>query len=305
MQARVFVTGASGFVGSAVVDELLARRHPVHALLNRRPVTENARTFRGDLFDNAVLDEAMRGCDAVIHLVGIIMEHPSKGITFQRIHFDGAKNVIDAAVRNGIKRFIHMSALGVRPDAVSDYHTTKYRAEEYLRATGLDWTIFRPSMIHGPRGEFMQMAAKWSRMQAPPFLFMPYFGAGFLGFGGAGMLQPVYVNDVARAFVDALENPRTIGEAYLLGGTEQLTWPELHRTISQAIVGRKRWTFPLPVWKAKLLAAIGLGKVAGFNRDQIIMSQEDNTCDLTKFEQDFGWTPRGFEESLKSYAALL
>jgi NADH dehydrogenase len=160
-------------------------------------------------------------------------------------------------------------------------------------------------MIHGPRGEFMQMAAKWSRMQAPPFLFMPYFGAGFLGFGGAGMLQPVYVNDVARAFVDALENPRTIGEAYLLGGTEQLTWPELHRTISQAIVGRKRWTFPLPVWKAKLLAAIGLGKVAGFNRDQIIMSQEDNTCDLTKFEQDFGWTPRGFEESLKSYAALL
>jgi NADH dehydrogenase len=305
MQARVFVTGAGGFVGSAIVDELLARRHPVHALAHRRPVREDARAFRGDLFDDAALDEAMRDCHAVIHLVGIIMEHPSRGVTFERIHFEGARNVIDAAVRNGVKRFIHMSALGVRPDAVSDYHKTKYRAEEYLRASGLDWTIFRPSMIHGPRGEFMQMAVKWSRMQAPPFLFMPYFGAGFIGRGGAGMLQPVYVGDVARAFVDALENPRTIGETYLLGGTDRLTWPQLHHTISQAIVGHKRLVVPLPVWKAKLLASIGLGKLAGFNRDQIIMSQEDNTCDLTKFQQDFGWTPRGFEESLKEYAARM
>src|SRR4051794_21401258 len=126
MPVRVFVTGGSGFVGSALIDELLSRQHPVHALVNRRPVSDQVRQFPGDLFDAKALDEAMSGCDAVIHLVGIIFEYPSKGITFERIHFQGARNVIDAAIRNGIRRFIHMSALGVRPDAVSTYHKTKY-----------------------------------------------------------------------------------------------------------------------------------------------------------------------------------
>ncbi len=308
MPTRIFVTGAGGFVGSAICTELIARQHSVNALIHRQAQEnppDRLQVFRGDLFDDKTLDEGMRGCDAVVHLVGIIMEKPSQGITFERIHFQGARNVIDAAVRNRVKRFVHMSALGVRPDAVSDYHKTKFRAEEYLRASPLEWTIFRASMIHGPTGEFMKMEAKWSRKSAPPFLFMPYFGAGFLGTRGAGMLQPVYVGDVARAFADAVEKRRTVGEVYPLGGPDEVSWPELHQTIAQAIVGHKRWVMAIPVWKAKLLAAIGIGKLAGFNRDQIIMSQEDNTCDLSKFEEDFGWTPRGFEEALKEYAAQL
>src|SRR5262252_7117141 len=107
-----------------------------------------------------------------------------------------------------------MSALGTRPDAVSTYHKTKFAAEQYVRGSGLDWTIFRPSLIHGPKGEFLQMEAKWARYAAPPFLFMPYFGAGPFGTGGAGKLQPVYVKDVARAFADALSNRKTIGEIF-------------------------------------------------------------------------------------------
>ena len=80
----------------------------------------------------------------------------------------------------------------------------------------------------------MQMEAKWARGAAPPFLFMPYFGAGFMGWGGAGKLAPVYVGDVARAFVDALEKPNAIGEVYPIAGPDQLTWPELHRTCAKA-----------------------------------------------------------------------
>src|SRR5581483_281406 len=294
--------------GSAVIGELIARQHHVHALVNRRKLDDfgsAVHSYRGDLFDSRALDEAMDGCDAVMHLVGIIMEHPSRGITFERIHFEGARNVIDAAIRNGVKRFVHMSALGVRLDAVSNYHKTKYRAEEYLRGSNLEWTIFRPSMIHGRRGEFMQMEAKWARRKAPPFLVMPYFGAGLLGRGGAGMLQPVYVNDVARAFVDAMEKNQTIGETYPLGGAEQLSWPEMHRAVARAVMGHPRWVLPIPAWYAKILARIGVGKLAGFNRDQIVMSQGENTCDLTKFEHDFGLSPVGFEQSLSSYAGSL
>jgi NADH dehydrogenase len=198
-----------------------------------------------------------------------------------------------------------MSALGVRPGAVSTYHQTKYLAEQDVRNSPLDWTIFRPSLIHGPAGEFMQMEAKWARGTAPPFLFMPYFGAGAFGRGGAGMLQPIHVNDVARAFVDALENPKTVREIYPLGGPDRVSWPQLHRTVARAVVGRRRWILPMPVWKARLLTHIVPPSLLPFNRDQVIMSQEDNTADLAKFKSDFGWEPRSFEASLLEYAASI
>lgn len=309
MPGRVFVTGASGFVGSAVLEELASRGFAVNALV--RPGSkldapgDSAHIVRGNLFDDRPLDEGIRGCDAVIHLVGIIMEKRSKDVTFERIHFEGTKRVVDAAVRNGVKRYVHMSALGTRPDAVSEYHKTKYRAEEFVRASGLDWTIFRPSMIHGPKGELMRMEAAWARAAAPPFLFMPYFGAGPFGFGGAGLLQPVYVNDVARAFVDALEKRATVGEIFPIAGPDRMTWPRLHRAVAQAVVGRNRWVMPIPVWKAKLLTRIVPGSLLPFNRDQVVMSREDNTTDLSKFEDAFGWRPQPFEPTLRAYAGQL
>src|SRR5450432_526511 len=111
MPNRVFVTGASGFVGTAVVEELVSRNHQIRALVNRREIEINGvESIKGSLFDSASLDRGMSGCDAVIHLVGIIMQRPSKGITFNRIHFEGTKNVVDAAKRAGIKRYLHMSA---------------------------------------------------------------------------------------------------------------------------------------------------------------------------------------------------
>ena len=300
---RVFVTGGSGFVGSAVIDELLSRGYRVNALVNRRKLDRaDVQSIQGGLFDENALDEGLRDSDAVIHLVGIIMQRASKGITFERMHFEGTRRVVGAARRNGAKRYVHMSALGTRPNAVSDYHRTKFKAEEYVRASGLDWTIFRPSFIHGPRGEFMQMEAKWARRKAPPFLFMPYFGAGALGRGGAGQLQPVYVGDVARAFVDALEKPNTIGEIYPLGGPDVVTWPQMHHIVSEAIVGKKRRAVAIPAWYAKAITHVVPAALLPFNRDQVIMSQEENTCDLSKFVDDVGWTPRPFAETVRSYA---
>ncbi len=308
MPDRVFITGGSGFVGSAIVDELLQRHYAINVLVNRHDLRSNVGTiksFKGGLFDAGAIDRAIAGCNAVIHVVGIIMEKPAQGITFERLHFEATRNVVDAAVRAGVRRYIQMSALGVRPDAASRYHQTKYKAEEYVRQSGLDWTIFRPSLIHGPAGEFMKMESRWVRKVAPPFLFMPYFGAGIFGQKGAGLLQPVYVGDVARAFVDALANPKTIGEVYPLGGAQQVTWPQLHNISAQAIRGKKRWVLPLPAWYARVLTYLMPGALLPFSRDQVTMSQEDNTADLTKFIHDFGWTPRPFAQALASYATEL
>jgi NADH dehydrogenase len=308
MPGRTFVTGASGFVGRAVVEELTSRGFPVNALARRGQVSTasgDVRTITGDLFDDKALDEGLRDADGVVHLVGIIAEKRSRGATFERIHHQGARRIVDAANRHGVRRYIHMSALGTRADAVSDYHKTKYEAEQYVRASGLDWTIIRPSLIHGPGGEFMKMETGWVRRQSPPYLFMPYFGAGPLGLGGAGLIQPVYVKDVARAFVDALERPQTIGKAYDLGGPETMTWPQMHRKVAVALVGKPRAVMALPAWYAKLLTAMTPAFLLPFNRDQVIMSQEGSTCDLTPFPADFGWGPREFVEALESYKSQL
>lgn len=307
MPDRVFLTGGSGFVGSAILSELLVRGYSVNALTHRGklPVASpQLHESHGDLFDPGTLDSAMAGCDAVIHLIGVIMEKPSKGITFERMHFEATRRMVDATRRNNINRYIQMSALGTRPDGISDYHRTKWKAEQYVRESTLNWTIFRPSLIHGPGG-FMQMEARWARKSAPPFLAMPYFGKGLLGLSGSGLLQPVFIQDVARAFVDAIDTPASIHKTYDLAGPERFTWPQFHEASAQEIVGKHRLAAPLPAWFAKLLASAGLGPLLDFSRDQVIMSQEDNTGDPQPFETDFGWKLQPFRSTLSAYAGEL
>src|SRR3990167_4875721 len=131
---RVFVTGATGFVGRAVVQALRAEGHLVRCLV--RPGSErDLRGFEaiervpGDVLAPQALEEAMAGCDAVVHLVGIIREHPASGATFYRVHVQGTVNVAAAAAAVGARRLLHMSALGAREGARSDYHRTKWAAE--------------------------------------------------------------------------------------------------------------------------------------------------------------------------------
>jgi NADH dehydrogenase len=303
MARRIFITGGSGFVGSAVVREVIAQGWGVNALVNHHPLDEQGdiQSFPGGLFDKPVLDRAIAGCEAVIHLVGIIAEKPSAGITFSRMHVQGTQAVLEAAKRAGVARFVQMSAAGTRENAVSDYHKTKWQAEQSVRGSGLDWTIFRPSLIHGAEGEFMKTVARWARRRAAPWVFMPYFGKGLLGLGGSAMLQPVFVEDVARAFVLAIDNPRAIHQTYCLGGADRLIWPQLYRQAATRIVGRPRMTLGIPAWWAMFLTKAWPFHLP-FNQAQVQMSQEDNTCDIESFVRDFGWTPRGFADSLAMYA---
>lgn len=298
MSDKVFITGGGGFVGSAVISEVLSRRKDVVGLVNRKAIAEQGgrvASMKGGLF-GAPLAEAMAGCIAIIHLVGIIAE---KGeANFQKIHVEGTRRMIEAARQAGVRRFVQMSALGTRANAVSQYHRTKFTAEQLVRESGLDWTIFRPSMIHGPGGEFMQWEEAWARGRKAPFFFIPYFGAGLLGFGRKSLIQPVYVNDVARAFVDSLDQPLSIRHTYPLCGPEVMTWPEFHRCCAIAFTGKSKITLPIPAWYAKSLTQLLPANLLPFNRDQVQMSQEDNAADMGHFIADFGWQPRSMEETI-------
>ena len=169
----VAVTGASGFVGSQMVNELLSRGLNVRALVRAHEGTRPAlpevpdadrgrvQAVVGDASDPRATQDLIVGTQACINLIGIIREARRSGNTFQRAHVDVPRVLTAACERVGVHRFIHMSALGVRDAGVSEYQRSKFEGEQVVRRSSLDWTIFRPGLIHGPRGDFIRMAHGW------------------------------------------------------------------------------------------------------------------------------------------------
>lgn len=313
----VMVTGATGFVGRSIVRELLARgltpvcvvRSP-EKLRSQHPAEAAGRIMAvpGDLFDRDALRRAADISQAIIHLVGIIIARPMRGQTFERIHVRGTERVLQAAQASKVGRYVHMSALGTRPDGVSRYHQTKWSAEELVRGSGLNWTIFRPSIIHGPDGEFMQLMKRFFCGVMPPAV--PYFGSG------QSRVQPVSVKDVAHCFVQSLFEPESRGKIYSLGGQRAYTWIEFYQTCKALLPCAKKWkpliSQPVPIAKAiATLSAPVLGLAEAFvpkiglfrfDRGQVQMSQEDSVCDPSPAENAFHLRMRNFEEELADYA---
>jgi uncharacterized protein YbjT (DUF2867 family) len=320
----IAVTGASGFVGRHVVRELLARGCRVRALVRSTQKAREALPAGVDLVVGSVLDgkapaELLKGADACIHLVGIIREVRSEGQTFERMHVDATRAMTDACAAAGVRRFVHMSALGASPDGKATYQKTKFQGEQTVRRSGLDWTIFRPSFIHGADGEFVQMVSDMCSGQAPPWYFIPYFGRTVtddrVPLGGVSLepakIQPVAVEDVATAFAEALNRPQTIGEIYTLVGPDVLTWPEVltffRDTLPGASHGMPVAAVPgdVSVIAAKAAKVLGLSGLLPFDDGQAIMAMEDSTSELHKVERHLGLTPRAFKQTVLGYAAAV
>lgn len=293
----IFLTGGSGFVGSATLAELTGRGHRVHALVRDQPIDRpGVTTVKGGLEDTAALDAGLAGCDAVVHLVGIIRETGTQ--TFERIHVEGTRHVVERAKAAGVRRFVHQSALGARPDSASRYATTKFAAEELVRHSGLDWTVFRPSVIFGPDGEFVKMVAAFARGERAPYAFMPYFGVGVVGHTPR-KLQPVDVRDVARALADAVERPDLVGQTVNLVGSQVVDWRQLYQVIGEAATPHPRPAVGLPVWYGRLLTTLVPKAWLPFNKSQVVMAGEDNVADVTETACQLGWMPRPFAAAFR------
>ena len=302
---RVAIFGGSGFVGSYLVDALIAAGHEPSLMVrlgSERKVrqVERCRLVAGNLSSTTAIDATLENCDAVIYSVGILKESPKQGITFEELQYNGVVRVAESAKRRGISRFLLMSANGAKSTG-TPYQETKFRAEEHLRASGFDVTIFRPSVIFGePRGRMEIGTQLYAEMISPPIPAIGFF-TGWRPYQGAVAMAPVHVEDVAQAFLTALRESSTIGKTYVLGGPEVLSWDEMLRRIATT-VGRKKWILPMPIGIMKLAAAL-FDWLPFFpvTRDQLTMLAEGNTADPAALAQLIGRQPKAFNEAHLAY----
>jgi NADH dehydrogenase len=293
--AGVFLTGATGFVGRAVVAALRADGHVVRCLVRRGSERDlqglgGIERVEGNVLAPDSLEEGMAGCDAVIHLVGIIRENPASEVTFERIHVEGTRNVLEAARAAGARRYLHMSALGSRPGARSRYHQTKWQAEEAVRASLLAWTIFRPSVIYGPGDGFVSLLAGLVRLP-----IVPVIGSG------RQRLQPVPIAHVAEAFERALRLDATVKQTYEVGGADAVSMEELLDLVGAALGRRHPLKLHVPLGVIRPLARL-FHRIPAFpvTPDQLAMLEEDNTCDPRPFYTTFKLTPIPLAQGLAS-----
>jgi len=296
----VCILGGTGFVGRHIARLLCAQGWSVHIpTRNADQARRNAdqpqlvlgslpvEIVPADVHDAAQLAKLFSGMDTVINLVGIL--HEQHGQTFRRAHVDLSRKVIEAAKNAGVQRLLHMSALNAAPDGPSAYLRTKGEAEIAVQSSGLQTTVFRPSVIFGAGDSFLTLFAKLAKWA--PVLPLARANARF---------QPVWVEDVAQAFLHSLNDASSIGQRYDLCGPRVYRLRELV-SYAAACRGRHPLIVPLPDSVAYLQASVMEWlPVKLMTRDNFHSMQHDNVCDC---EFPFGIAPASMEDVAPRYLA--
>jgi uncharacterized protein YbjT (DUF2867 family) len=255
---KVLIIGGNGFVGSCIANRLADRNVTVTIPTRRRErrrellLLPTVDLVEADVHDEAALAALVEGQDAVINLVGILHSRDSRipyGRDFARAHVELPEKVAAACHRAGVRRLLHMSALGAAANAPSEYLRSKAAGEAAVRAAagdgdGLDLTIFRPSVIFGPGDSFLAMFARYLRS-------LPFFPLG----RGQARFQPVFVGDVAECFVRAMKARESFGKSYDLVGPRIYTLRELVDYVN-SLCGDKARVIALPEFWTLLQAGL-------------------------------------------------
>jgi NADH dehydrogenase len=280
---KIGIIGGTGFVGSYLLDRFAAEGHGMRVLTRpgsegKLPPLDGIEAVPGDVGDEAAVRSCLEGCDAAVYLIGILRENPSRGITFDALQRRGAERAMTVAEELGAKRFLLMSANGVDA-ATTPYQTTKLAAEESLKASALDWTVFRPSVIFGPPHGRMEFCTQLKEELIESPMPAPLFYEGLLPKDAGGFrLAPVHAEDVAAAFAKALTDPETVGKTYELCGPDAWSWKQILSAIATA-VGKSKLMLPAPVMFVGPVASV-MGRFDWFpvTRDQLTMLLSGNTC---------------------------
>jgi len=292
MGQHISIIGGSGFVGRAIVQQVVAAGHQVtvacrHPERARDLLVDGAALVKTDVVDGTGIEDAVRGADTVIYLVGLLFEKGRQN--FAAAHVDGVARVVAACKEAGVKQYLHMSALGAGKVEESVYARTKGEAEALVAESGLNWTIFRPSVIYGEGDNFFnQFKAMSAMLPVLPVI------------SGATRFQPVWVEDVARAFVSSIANKKVSGKSYELGGPKSYSFRALLELLMDAL-DRDRLLIDVPPFAARLMALFtGILPTPPITLDQLKLLAHDNVIDGEAFPAIFG-EPAAVELVLPTY----
>lgn len=292
---KVFVTGAAGFAGQFVVRELLEKNHSVRALIHRTPAPEEwksrgVETVEGNVTQPDSLKGKLEGCNAIINLVGILAERGEQ--TFNRIYYEGTRNLVEAARAAGIKRFVQMSALGARPAAASHYHLANYMAEQIVMDAPVIQTIFRPSLLFGPGSRFCNLLVKIvHKYPVVPVITSHH-----------GCVQPIFVQETAGCVVDCLEREETYYQSYDLGGPTIYSMRDLLKMFADAF-GKSPLFVTIPVEMMPLPAFLMEKYLPNppFTPDILKILQENLSCQTHQIQETFEIPKKPMEECLREH----
>jgi NADH dehydrogenase len=299
--STILVTGASGFVGRHLVPSLLTAGHRVVAMvrtptagemvLGALPAARRAdvEIRIGDVTRPETLAPAMAGVDAVVHLVAIPRDF-NGGADLRLVNTEGTRAVVAAMKQAGVRRLVHMGAMGVVDDPKLHYASSKAKAEAIVFDSALGWTILKPSLQFGEGDGFFNIIAGLVRI-SPGVVPVPG--------DGSARFQPIHVDDVAAVVVRAIDDPTSIGGTFELGGPRYWTYREITREVVRAM-GKRRAILPMPVALIRLVAGTAERVHIPFPvaTDQLRQLKLDNIGPLDLIPSRFGFEPRPMEGSL-------
>ena len=299
----ILVVGGTGFVGAGIVREFAQRDKPV-AVLSRNPDRHrdrfpglNVEFRRGDVTEPGSLKDALAGIETVIssqQFPNSPIESPKKGYTFEKVDAEGTENLVQAAKAAGVKRFVYLSGVGAAPDAARHWFRAKWRAETAVRESGMIYTIIRPSWVFGPEDVALNRFLGMSR-------YLPF--VPLIGNAGKQRLQPVFVDDVARAVAESLEKPAADNQVFEIGGPDVLTMTEIVKAALE-VAGRRRPLLAAPKSLMKLMASvIQFAPGRPLTPDAVDFITMDALADPSEIEAGLGIKMTPLREALATYLA--
>ncbi len=249
----ILIAGGTGFVGSAIVRELLRRGERVAVLGRdaakiRKTLGASVEPREADVRDPKALAAAFAGVDVAINAVQFPnspIENRRKGWTFEETDLKGTRYQVDAATAAGVRRFVYLSGVGADKDAEKHWFRYKWEAEKYLQDSGLEWVVIRPTWVYGPDDNSLNRLLAFAK-RLP---FVPIFG------DGKQEMQPVFIDDVARVSADAALRPEAANQLFEIGGPERMSMDEVLQTALD-VAGKKRGILHQPVFAGKALGAL-------------------------------------------------
>lgn len=298
----ILVTGGTGLVGSAVVQELASRAEPV-AVMSRDAASVKQRfpdlsveAREGDVTQPDSLTEAFADIEAVVNCVQFPnspIENPRKGRTFEQVDHQGTVNQVAAAEQAGVARFIYVSGVGAAQDASQHWFVSKWKAEEAVRASGLSHVIIQPTWVYGPEDAALNRFMGFARWLP----FVPTFG------NGEQMMQPIFVDDIAKIIADAVDKPGATDQTFEAGGPDRLSMDDVVRTALE-VAGKKRPILHQPAAIGKAMATLlQLLPAPPLTPDSIDFITNEAVADNAALERVFAPKLTPLREALATYLA--